>query len=604
MSCSFARTIATLCAWMIAAQMAGSGSAAGASPPPRASIDFDASHGVNSEELFESKTSPQGRRGEALELGHADNPMELRHPISSREGTVAFWVKPGWEQPRKAVQPLVSASWNSAQKDYLVISQGWWEPLGSARLYFVVSNQDALHCSAKYELDVGVWTSITAVWRDASCALFIDGVRVAGSTVAGSRTPRTQTRIHLGTDAAVHGPSIRATAGLMDDLTLFSAALTDRQVGQLYEDALGGRQSALRHRWDWLRRETARTGTMAADDSREQLRAIFDESWQWAQSRRTVDGIVERARAAGFNLIVPCVWHGAGTYYPSAHPAASLRHVLEGGFDPLAYLIERAHASGLKVHPWFTVVRREDDALPQFSGDGVPAGAFDVHSEAFRDFIVALVVDVARRYPIDGINLDYIRAMGICRSARCAEQYHRETGRVLGADLQHSQQPGAARNALEGWQDGAVSDIVNRISSGVRDARAGVPIGVDGHPTAAGEVRLLQGRNEIRWAQQGWVDIVFHMDYRHRPDLDTIDAVIEEMPASTRHVVLLANYDLVEGTAYARPGWVMADLVRFARKRWPRSGIGVHLMGMLDSSQVAELRAAQSADARNTRTTQ
>lgn len=568
--------------------------------PPHIQIDFDGPFDRKRDgddyELRNPILLQGGRFGSALELGHEASAVVLRQPISSREGTIAFWVKPAWAKPRPAAQPLLSASWGAPDKSYLVISQGWWEPIGRSRLYFVVSNRDGLHCSVKQELDDATWTLITAVWRDHSCALFLDGVRVAYSVAPGTRAERAQRLIHLGTDAGAEVTAKRMATALMDDLLIFQSVLTDRQVADLHERLSGGREEALRNRWNWLERETAKS-VPAGEAAGGELRAIFDESWQWAQSRRTVDSIVQRAVAAGFNVIVPCVWHGAGTYYPSEFPAAPLRRVIDAGFDPLAYLVERAHAAGLEVHPWFTVVRREDESLPRFSGAGVPAGAFDVHNDVFRAFIADLIVDVAKRYPIDGINLDYIRAMGICDSTQCAQQYRLAMGRDLKSDLTQSQVVGPARAALQQWQDIAVTDIVSRISSRARAMRPGILISVDGHPTPSGEVRPLQGRDEIAWARRGLIDIIFHMDYRHRLDLQLIDSVVAELPASTRHVLLVANYDSIEGTAYARPAWVMADLARLIRSRWPQSGMGIHLMAMLTREQADALRKARQRSA-------
>ena len=542
-------------------------------------------------QLDHATLQPNGRRGSALQLGPAQSAVNLQQPLSSREGTIAFWIQPAWARPRTAVQPLLSLAWPAAPASYLIISQGWWEPTGGSRLYFVVSNRELLHCSVKQELDDRTWTLITAVWRDNSCALFLDGVRVADGSVPGRRAEQQQSVVHLGTDAGAAGRAEHSAAAVMDDLQFFQSALSDQQVLELHEHLEGGRQNAIRHRWRWLQRE-ARSAGGSSGGSAGELRAIFDESWQWAQSRAQIDRIVDRTARAGFNVIVPCVWHGAGTYYPSklAPAAAPLAAVIDSGFDPLAYLVERAHAAGIQVYAWFTVARREQGLLPMFAGEGVPDGAFDVHDEAFRTFIVDLIVDAARRYPLDGINLDYIRAMGVCKSTRCAQQYRAASGRDLQADLAGSNVAGPARTALEEWQDSAVTDLVSRIRERTRAVRPGIVLSADGQPTPAGEVRPLQGRDEIQWAKLGLLDVIFHMDYRHTLDLQVIDAVVAELPASTRYVLLVANYDRIGGVAYARPGWVMADLVRLVRRRWPQAGVGMHLEAMLNDEQVDALR--------------
>jgi hypothetical protein len=47
-------------------------------------------------------------------------------------------------------------------------------------------------------------------------------------------------------------------------------------------------------------------------------------------------------------------------------------------------------------------------------GDGVPESFFDIHDEKFHTFIRDVVLEVVRGYPVDGINLDYIRSGSVC----------------------------------------------------------------------------------------------------------------------------------------------------------------------------------------------
>ena len=95
---------------------------------------------------------------------------------------------------------------------------------------------------------------------------------------------------------------------------------------------------------------------------------------------------------------------------------------VQADFDPLAYSIAQAHKQGVKVwgylaacygtsspptgpdslytrHPeWFA--RGPDPAMPTFPDPANPG---------YRDFLVKVYVELAMRYPFDGIGLDYIR---------------------------------------------------------------------------------------------------------------------------------------------------------------------------------------------------
>ena len=104
---------------------------------------------------------------------------KLLHPLNSAEGTISFWVKPQWGSDSRVSHTLMNAQWGDSRKSYMVISNGWWEPVGTGRLYFILSNEDLAFCSSDRELPNKVWSLVTAVWKagkDGSCKLFVDDV--------------------------------------------------------------------------------------------------------------------------------------------------------------------------------------------------------------------------------------------------------------------------------------------------------------------------------------------------------------------------------------------------------------------------------------------
>jgi uncharacterized lipoprotein YddW (UPF0748 family) len=173
-------------------------------------------------------------------------------------------------------------------------------------------------------------------------------------------------------------------------------------------------------------------------------RVMFDEAITWATSKEATDQILDRLKAAGMNIYVPCVWHGRGTFYPSTLNQLDprLAKSVVPGEDRLDYLIKRAHAMGIQVHPWFTVALREGDAFPQFAEPGTPDSKYNIHDAKFRAFIHDVMMDVVKRYDVDGVNLDYIRAGGFCLSEACIEDYRQKFGRSLRKDLWLRKIPG------------------------------------------------------------------------------------------------------------------------------------------------------------------
>ncbi len=291
---------------------------------------------------------------------------------------------------------------------------------------------------------------------------------------------------------------------------------------------------------------------------------------------------IQRIRRAGFNVYIPCVWHGMGARYPTSTIAAEGNRLF-GDRDPLARLISIAHEQGIQVHPWFTVALRQRDLLREFHPQGSPPDAFDLHRPGFRLFIVNLIREVAEKYPIDGINLDFIRTMGICQCEKCITEYHDKFGRNLVEDAPLTEANGVLKIAsLQAWQDEAVEEIVRNVSSCVRKVRPLAVISVDGHPTAFASA---EGREEIRWANQGLVDQIFDMAYGDVPDVETPNLMRPGLVDPDKLVILINDYSEDGKRLYPKdPTW-MIRVVSYIRNRWA-NGIGVYLYSMLSDEQV------------------
>ena len=255
-------------------------------------------------------------------------------------------------------------------------------------------------------------------------------------------------------------------------------------------------------------------------------------------------------------------------------------------YDPLTYLIEVAHGEGIAVHPWFIVARNPGgSALPDSYAAGAPPGSFNVHNAEFRSFIVALVTDVARRYAIDGVNLDYIRAIGPCSSEECLAAYGKAYGRSLTQDWK-AQEAGQVVPSVIEWNRTAITDIVSRISSGVRRLKPNAVLSIDTVPFD--HSRQHQGLDEERWLRAGLIDDLFDMSYEDPIDISTLDhAMTAFTPA--RQVVVVRDYDVFGGAVVDRSGAVMGDYVRLIRTRWPGAGVAFYHYPHLSSEQVLRL---------------
>jgi uncharacterized lipoprotein YddW (UPF0748 family) len=320
-------------------------------------------------------------------------------------------------------------------------------------------------------------------------------------------------------------------------------------------------------------------------DFTHERRVMFDEDTRWASSKLEIQNRIKRIKAAGFNVYVPCVWDGAHAFYSASKGPVSptARDALHPEYDPLAYLIALAHSEGIAVHPWFDIAGRPAGTpWPESYVAGAPAGAFNVHSADFRDFIVALVADAAGRYDVDGINLDYIRAVGPCSSKECVDEYDAKYHRSLLQDWK-SQESGATVPSLIEWNRDAVTDIVSRISSRTRKLKPNAVLSVDTVPFD--HSRQHQGMDEDGWLRAGLIDALVDMSYEDPIDIDTLDRAMKAFTPA-RQVVAVRDYDLFGAELAERSGEVMADYIRLIRTRWPGAGIGFYQYAFMSREQV------------------
>ncbi len=170
-------------------------------------------------------------------------------------------------------------------------------------------------------------------------------------------------------------------------------------------------------------------------------------------SAKSIQQMVDTARQAGFNtLLVQVRGRGDAYYNGRIDPRAAELEDEPANFDPLALTLTTAHAAGLKVHAWVNVdlvssatqlprarthvVARHPEWLmvpraianalravptdaPNYVGqiarnaraqsDTVEGLYLSPVAPASREYTVSVINDIASRYAIDGLHLDYLR---------------------------------------------------------------------------------------------------------------------------------------------------------------------------------------------------
>lgn len=163
-----------------------------------------------------------------------------------------------------------------------------------------------------------------------------------------------------------------------------------------------------------------------------EYRAMWVSYLEWQQFdfssaeafRAGAEEMMANCADLGLNTVIAQVRPFADALYPSQYfPWSHLCTGTQGqdpGFDPLAILIETAHAHGLELEAWLNPYRVQLNAsLPGQLADSNPAVTrpelvkqageglyFDPSSEEVRQLIVDGVTEIVTNYEVDGIHFD------------------------------------------------------------------------------------------------------------------------------------------------------------------------------------------------------
>jgi len=201
------------------------------------------------------------------------------------------------------------------------------------------------------------------------------------------------------------------------------------------------------------------------------------------------------------------------------------------------------------------------------------------------------MIECVSRYPVQGINLDYIRSITICQSPSCVQEYRSLTDRNLMVDRLSYGVSSEAREAIADWNEQAVGDIVRRVSGHVRKHHPHLLVSLCGHP---GHPNLyIQGQKSVKWADEGLIDVVYDMRYPAEPNWEEIRAVQRTMKRPEAYVVLCGNYDSVgpHRTSVSSTGARVAGQISHSRQVVQGNGVGLYLYSLLTDDQVNALRA-------------
>jgi uncharacterized lipoprotein YddW (UPF0748 family) len=306
---------------------------------------------------------------------------------------------------------------------------------------------------------------------------------------------------------------------------------------------------------------------VAAAPAAGEVRAIWIQRYTLA-SPDSIREAVRASREAGFNtLLVQVRGRGEAFYKSDLEPRASELETRPAAFDPLAAILESAHAAGLEVHAWVNVnlvssaatlprsrthvaVRHPDwlmvpRALANELGSTDPRspgylGALSRWSRAnsatveglylsplvpaAQDHTVRVVEELVSRYALDGLHLDYIRypnpefdyspaALAAFRAAQlrgtpAADRDRLDRAARTTPDAWTAAQP----EAWATFRRARLTSLVERLRRSAQAKRPGLQISAAVIPSAA-DARTQKLQDWSAWTAAGLLDVVCPMIY-------------------------------------------------------------------------------------------
>ncbi len=312
--------------------------------------------------------------------------------------------------------------------------------------------------------------------------------------------------------------------------------------------------------------------------------------------------ILDRAAQLKLNVIVFQVRPACDALYASRiepwseYLTGTMGKAPEPFYDPLAFAIEEAHKRGLELHAWFNPYRARlrsaaSPVAPTHISKTRPQlvrqyGEFlwlDPGEKEVQDYSLSVVMDVLKRYDVDGIHFDdYFYPYKAKDSA----------GRELDFPDDASWQRLGAGGKLsrEDWRRENVNLFIQRVYNSIKAAKPGVKFGVSPfgiwRPSFPPQIKGFDAYSALyadsrKWLANGWVDYFAPQLYwAIDPPEQSFPVLLRwwaEQNPKGRTLCPGMDSTKVSGRTQSRRGWQPEEIVNQIRLTRKQQGAQGHI---------------------------
>ncbi len=225
---------------------------------------------------------------------------------------------------------------------------------------------------------------------------------------------------------------------------------------------------------------------------------------------------------AGFNMVVPNMLWAGRAHYPSDVLPRSQTYDELG--DQIVQCLAACKKHGVEVHVW--KVNHNLSGAPQEFVDKLRTlGRLQAsrsgqeekwlcpsHPENFQ-LEVESMLEVARKYDVDGLHFDYIRYPNgsHCYCDGCRERFEAGAG-IKVANWPHDCYAGGLREKYHDFRCEQITRLVAAVSRDAKKIKPGIKISAavfGAYP----DCRESVGQDWVEWVKEGYLDFVCPMDY-------------------------------------------------------------------------------------------
>ena len=227
----------------------------------------------------------------------------------------------------------------------------------------------------------------------------------------------------------------------------------------------------------------------------------------------------------GFNVILPNMLWGGVAFYPSS-VLPEYKELTEKG-DQLQECLAACKKYGVQCHVWKVNWNMGYHAPKDFVQKMVAGGRVQKNSSkisdrvwlcpshpANQDLEVESMLEIVRKYPVDGVHFDYIRYPGLtsCHCEGCRKRFGEKLGREFKKWPDELRDDGEIWNAWLDFRRANIDTVVRRVSEEARKIRPDIQV------SAAVFRNWITDRDSVAqdwkmWCEQGWLDFVCPMNY-------------------------------------------------------------------------------------------